>query len=198
MVLDDFVAHQNAVDAELTRSQVAALRLYTTSAFKYLNSPLRHQSDYYQVQKPHPLPLTAAYINEGIKKLRSAYAVQHKETATSETVLWRGMSNVSMREAFMRGRQGGTELAFGSVTKDLKVSLRYATEGGASANNLIFKFAVDNFLQYGAELKWVSAFPEEEEVLYPPLTYLQPTGREDMIEVGEHKFHVVEVRPNIP
>tara|TARA_B110001452_G_scaffold188767_1_gene159065 strand:+ start:358 stop:579 length:222 start_codon:yes stop_codon:yes gene_type:complete len=31
-------------------------------------------------------------------------------------------------------------------------------------------------LQYGADIQWLSAFPEEAEVLYPPLTYLQPTG----------------------
>ena len=32
--------------------------------------------------------------------------------------------------------------------------------------------------RYGAaEVKWPSAFPSEDEVLYPPLTYLQPTGK---------------------
>ena len=29
---------------------------------------------------------------------------------------------------------------------------------------------VDNFMQYGADLQWLSAFPAEAEVLYPPLT----------------------------
>ena len=29
----------------------------------------------------------------------------------------------------------------------------------------------------GADVQWLSAFPGEAEILYPPLTYLQPTGR---------------------
>ena len=57
---------------------------------------------------------------------------------------------------------------------------------------------VDNFMQYGADLQWLSAFPVEAEVLYPPLTYLQPTGRTQMVTVGGNNFKVVEVTPNIP
>ena len=54
-------------------------------------------------------------------------------------------------------------------------------------------------MQYGAELKWLSAFPGEEEVLYPPLTYLQPTGREQRITLrGGHTFKVYEVKPTLP
>ena len=29
----------------------------------------------------------------------------------------------------------------------------------------------------GADVQWLSAFPGEAEILYPPLTYLKPTGR---------------------
>lgn len=36
------------------------------------------------------------------------------------------------------------------------------------------------------------------QVLFPPLTYLQPTGRVQIITVGEDNFKVVEVTPNIP
>ena len=51
----------------------------------------------------------------------------------------------------------------------------------------------------GAELKWLSAFPGEEEVLFPPLTYLQPTGREQHIDLdGGCSFHVVEVQAYLP
>ena len=63
---------------------------------------------------------------------------------------------------------------------------------------LLVLVQVDNFLQYGAELKWLSAFPGESEVLFPPLTYLQPTGRVQIVTVGANSFKVVEVTPNIP
>ena len=38
-------------------------------------------------------------------------------------------------------------------------------------------------VQYGAELQWLSAFPDESEVLYPPLTYLRPTGNVSKVAV---------------
>lgn len=54
----------------------------------------------------------------------------------------------------------------------------------------------------GADVQWLSAFPGEAEVLYPPLTYLKPTGRTEEIVVGrggseahELCFTVVEVEP---
>ena len=59
------------------------------------------------------------------------------------------------------------------------------------------KLKVDNFMQYGAELQWLSAFPLEAEVLYPPLTYLQPTGRTQLVELRGFRFTAVEVEPHL-
>ena len=55
--LKDFIEHANAVQAELSPAHVAALRIYTTHLFKYLNGPLRDKS-YGFCKKPqcvHPL-----------------------------------------------------------------------------------------------------------------------------------------------
>ena len=41
-------------------------------------------------------------------------------------------------------------------------------------------------------------FPSSPQVLYPPLTYLQPTGRVQTVKVGPLNFKVVEVTPTIP
>ena len=57
---------------------------------------------------------------------------------------------------------------------------------------------VQNFMQYGAELQWLSAFPGEAEVCFPPLTYIQPTGRTQIIRIGGNAFKVVEVVPHLP
>ena len=82
-----------------------------------------------------------------------------------------------------------------STTSDMAVAVHY----GLSSGSLLFLLKVDNFKQHGAELEWISAFPGEAEVLYPPLTYLQPTGRVQIVTVGENSsFKVVEVTPNIP
>ena len=71
---------------------------------------------------------------------------------------------------FMRDNTGGAEIAPMSTTTDVHVAARY----GLGQGSLLFKLKVANFMQYGAELQWLSAFPHEAEVLYPPLTFLQP------------------------
>ena len=66
-----------------------------------------------------------------------------------------------------------------------------------SSSSLLFKIVTRNKLQRGADLQWVSAFPAEAEILYPPLTYLQPSGRKQVIEVDAHRFSIVEVTPTL-
>lgn len=195
--LSDFMEHPNVQDAELTKAHVVALRFYTTPAYKYLNSPLRSTSDFYDKEKSHPLPKTVAYISEGIKKLRASYAIKVESgQATSKLVLWRGLKNMALPEDFLKNQKGGTELAPMSTTTDLSVATKYACSG----ESVLLKISLDNFMQYGADLQWLSAFPGEEEVLYPPLTYLQPTTRDPQVvqlSTG-HKFTVYEVKPTIP
>ena len=58
MTLDDFVKHKHARVAELSRANVLALRLYTTSSFPKFNGPLRAGAC------PHPLKMTVYYLAE--------------------------------------------------------------------------------------------------------------------------------------
>jgi hypothetical protein len=70
-----------------------------------------------------------------------------------------------------------------------------------SGNSLLFKILGKDFMVIGADVQWLSAFPEEAEVLYPPLTYLSTTGRTEKIVVkrgaDELCFTVVEVEPTM-
>ena len=81
------------------------------------------------------------------------------------------MCNVEVSDEFMQ--QGGTELGFMSTARDLGVAVRYSL----GQHSLLLKIVVPIFMTMGADVKWLSAFPDEEEVLYLPLTYLEPTGR---------------------
>ncbi|CAK0900183.1 unnamed protein product [Prorocentrum cordatum] len=138
-----------------------------------------------------------AFVSEGIKKLRTAYAIDVEEgSKKSQLTLWRGLKNMKISEDFLADRQGGTELAPMSTTSNLEVAAKYASSG----ESVLLKISLDNFMQFGADLEWLSAFPGEAEVLYPPLTYLQPTGREpQVVELKSgHKFTVYEVKPTIP
>ena len=93
--------------------------------------------------------------------------------------------------------KGGTELAFMSTTLDLDVAVRYCL----SPKSLLFKLVSPGFMTTGADVRWISAFPGEAEILYPPLTYLKPSGRKETIKVKrgdeELSFTVVEVYPQL-
>lgn len=182
-VLADFCLHRDARLARLEEAHVVALRLYTTSAFQHVNAPLRNPKG------AHPLARTTWFIAEAIRRLRAVHADSGAATATED--LWRGMRNLTITDEFMAQRTGGTELAPMSTSTSLAVAASY----GASRGTLLFKVKVDNAMVRGASLGWVSAFPTEAEVLFPPLTYLQPTGRRQTVYMGSATFEIVEVQP---
>jgi len=190
LVLADFVKHPIAQQAELNAAQIVALRLYSTAAFKAINGPLRDG----RRRTPHPLAATVANLTEAIKKLRAV------DTENKALDLWRGMRNLGTTSKFES--HGGSELALMSTTSDPTVAVRYALSG----HSLLFKVSATSFMNRGADITWLSAFPAEKEVVYPPLTYLQPTGRREVvtIEAGEAgkgsprmEFTVLEVEPHV-
>jgi hypothetical protein len=80
-----------------------------------------------------------------------------------------------------------------SSTTNIETAVAY----GISKQSLIFKILTRNNLQRGADLEWLSAFPTEAEILFPPLTYLQPTGKTQVVEINNCIFTVVEVVPTL-
>ena len=196
--IDDFVNHPIAKQCSLDKAQVVALRLYTTAAYKFINDPLRSDQ-----KTPHPLPATVLFLSEGLKRLRvrraEAVAEESKSGGSGESgslssggSLWRGIKDLSVDGEFMKNCQGGTELAPMSTTTDIAVAAMYAV----SSHCLMFKIRAGNFMQWGADLQWLSAFPNESEICFPPLTYLQPSGRIERFRVAEDvEFTIVEVTP---
>jgi hypothetical protein len=81
------------------------------------------------------------------------------------------MRDVKASDRFIQ--EGGTELAPMSTTTDIYTAVSYSM----SSNSLIFRIVTKNSLQRGADLQWLSAFPAEAEVLYPPLVSLFPPAR---------------------
>lgn len=86
--------------------------------------------------------------------------------------------------------KGGTELGALSTTTALGVAIDFSR----SNRSLIFKIVTQNQLQRGADLHWLSVFPTEKEVLFPPLTYMQPTGLSQEVEIDGSHFTIVEVQ----
>ena len=187
--LDDFGAMEQARAARLSVGMVLALRLYSTAVYMSINAPLREGTE-------HPMPVLVHVLTEAIKRLRT---VEGRDATQNEPLtLWRGMRNVAeLPQRFLD--EGGTERAPMSTTRELAVAVRYSM----SARATLLKLRTSDFRSRGVDLRFVSAFPGEAEVLYPPLTHLRPVRRADgEAEVHEHVmddgrvFAVVEVVPS--
>ena len=118
-------------------------------------------------------------------------ADKSRESATRRLELYRGMKDVTAPADFMA--QGGTELAPMSTTSDLGVAMKYS----ASAKAVLLRLITESFYERGPDISFLSAFPGEAEFLFPPLTYLQPTGDVETVVVEGLTYEVVDVRPRI-
>lgn len=112
-----------------------------------------------------------------------------------DTILWRGMRDLSTTPAFLA--RGGTELAPMSTTTDMHIAVQYA-RAGPGGEALLFRLRSSTFMNLGCDLTPFSAFPHEREALYPPLTYLQPTGKPHRLRYDGCTFTVIEVEPSFP
>jgi hypothetical protein len=192
MRLEDFLAMPQAQKARLKIEHVLALRLYTVTPVSFeLNGPLRRfkvDEETGEVIKPismreaHPFPVTVTVLNEAIKKLRDA-------EGDAVVILWRGLKNMDLKRDSNFMRAGGVEMSSMSTTYSLKTALFYSH----SNQSIIFRIVTRSFMERGADLEWISVFPRERECLFPPCTFLSPTGRTQKIG----KFTVVEITPRL-
>jgi len=189
--LDWFVRHRDSVAAGLERVHVVALRVYSTAAYKSLNAPLRES----QRLEPHRFPATIFYIDEGIRKLRVNELRQAEASGGNRhnepLDLWRGLRDRRVPSELME--RGGTEIAPMSTTPDIGTAIRYAV----SAVPLLLKLRTSNFVERGVSLAFLSVFPEETEVCFPPLTYLSFTGKVAQHTVDGCEITVIEANAHI-
>lgn len=189
MWLDDFLATPEAVEAKLTRAQVLCLRFYTSNSFACINNALRDIDR----EDEHPLPATSTCIANGSKKLRAVGA--DTPEAKQTVILWRGFKDTQVPSAFTK--EGGTEYAPMSTTTNVCIAIDYAVKTRKTNNSLLLRIVTENALQRGASVKFLSCFPGEDEILYPPLTYMQPTGRIQVVVQDNVTLTVVEVKPTV-
>ena len=76
-----------------------------------------------------------------------------------------------------------------STTTSLEGALKYSS----SRKSVLLKLETNNYLDRGADLKYLSAFPGEKEFLYAPLSFLQSDGEPLIIDTEEGEFTVLRV-----
>ena len=79
----------------------------------------------------------------------------------------------------------------------------YAVRHGKKDGALLMKIVTENNLQRGADLAFLSMFPDEAVTLFPPLTFMKPTGKEQVMEFplpngGTFKLCIIEVSTTVP
>ena len=203
MKLADFVAHPRSRAAKLEAAHVLALRLYSTAAYRALNEPLR-DLERFRKGEAHALPSTVAFLDQAIRQLRANEAPGAVEGEASTSgggamgggtcrYLYRGLRDVSLCDEFER--LGGSELGMMSTTSSLDVAMQYS----ASWSCVLLRLCTRSFMERGADISYLSAFPAENEVLYPPLTYLQPTGEVERVRASDGStLTLVDVSPHFP
>jgi len=178
-LLADFKAHRHAKRARLRDEHIAGLRLYSSQAYDCINLPLRKHF------RPHPFAATALFISDALKKLRVVRA-----KTRGKQILWRGLKDVCLSDEFKDS--GGTEMACMSTTGSTSIAAGYALKT-INQEPMIFRIVSDNFMSCGADISWLSVYPNEAEVLFPPLTYLQVTKVRQMTAM---KGLIVDVKPS--
>ena len=177
MGLTDFHAHPNSIRAGLSLAEVAALRLYSGPAFAPINAALRSRTI-------REWATTIACCYSGVLKLSllSKPARVYRGVCENDHVLPRAF--LSADDEFA----GGIELAFMSTTRSPAVALDYS--GGAAATGTLFAIDFD-LTSRGASIGFLSQYPHEEELLFPPFTGLSCS---DVSARGVKKLALISVQ----
>jgi len=157
MRLADFCALAHAVEAKLTPAEVVALRLYTGPPYEPINDTLRAK----EIRK---WATTISLVYSAVLKL---------SMLSRPTCAYRGVKEDDMHipGSFLDGEfAGGVELGFSSTTTKPDVALKYSGKAKGSIFELEFTMT-----SRGASIQFLSQFPHEEELLFPPRTAFQCT-----------------------
>ena len=116
------------------------------------------------------------------------------ELAKAQKV-YRGISNRALSQDLLEPNEynvrGGVEFAFMSTTADRDVAMDYAKATVKEAASCVMEVKM-GMIDRGADLSWLSQYPHEREITFPPYTGLEVLGTR-----VEGSVLVVELRLNV-
>ena len=121
----------------------------------------------------------------------SSAIVKLSRLAKPQTV-YRGLAGRVLPSEFWLGQgHGGVEFAFMSTTADREVAMTYAKAEVREAASCVMEVKM-GMINRGADLSWLSQYPHEKEITFPPYTGLEVLGTR-----VEKSVLVVELRLNV-
>jgi hypothetical protein len=115
-------------------------------------------------------PTTINALLSGMQKLMWVAPVP------DDRFVFRGLGGLNLPPTFFEqdefGVRGGTELGMMSTTRKFEVALQYT---GHKKMPTVFRIAI-NAVSRGAVLSEFSQYPGEEEILFPPRSFLEVVG----------------------
>jgi ankyrin repeat protein len=159
---------------KLQLQEFHAARLYTGPTFMKYNAVLRGLPklvDHLLFQTMQELCQDNRYVTT-LHCINSAI-VKMGRLATPQTV-YRGISGRVLPDQFWRGAgHGGVEFAFMSTTTDRKVAMQYAKQRNSDNKAATVMEIKMGMIDRGADLAWLSQYPDEHEITFPPFTGLE-------------------------
>ena len=162
VALGVFTQHPTALKAGLQEAEVIALRLYTGPMYLWYNAVLRgFPKQVFETLEGNRYETTIFCIISGIIKLSKLTEVPEDRR------LYRGLGGAVLPETFWTrtdGFRGGVERGLMSATADRGVAMQYSGRDGRRCT--VFEIVVGR-VDIGADLGWVSQYPDEREAWLP-------------------------------
>jgi tetratricopeptide (TPR) repeat protein len=180
--LADFLADFDKLN--LNVAELVGMRLYTGPMFVFYNTMLRARGQRITWEFPNRYPVSYNAVVAG-KFITTIHAISSGILKLGRcqpcVTVYRGAGGFKMPtrllEADAYGTKGGVELSFMSTTMDPKVAQTYGKDWDSERGlNYVYEMEMDS-ANRGACLIWLSQYPEEAEILFPPLSSLEVLGR---------------------
>lgn len=182
---------------KLSMQEFQAARLYTGPMFMKYNAVLRGlgEQGLPKIKKKVLLEemqrLCGDSRYETTLHCISSAIVKLSRLAKPQTV-YRGLAGRVLPSEFWLGQgHGGVEFAFMSTTADRDVAMDYAKATDKKAASCVMEVKM-GMIDRGADLSWLSQYPHEKEITFPPYT-----GIEVLDTRVDKSVLVVELRLNV-
>ena len=172
---------QLSLQAGIRSAHIAAVRVYTTSAFHVINKSLRDKDLEEDGETPRcqRFRITTNLIYEALKLLLPGNPMIQKGDKGGK-FLYRGLSRVRVKEDFGDGK----DLALFSTTSSLYVALEFALNDPDFKHPLLLRLHTTNEMR-GIAIDYLSVYVREKEYLYPPFTTLDRRATEGKDKDGK-------------